>query len=286
MDKRQKTLLITFLLSLLLHVVFFWLLEQRSWLFISADDLEKPIPQDVTFVFPENKPDADRPREVVQNMNENEEIPDDASLLSEANSRARNPERSESISQTPMSSGNTPFSNLSNAPSKKVYTPLQNKKFNKEALRGTSSKTPSERYQEQQKASTSSIESEGSNQMLEQKAFSVEEMGALTLSTYKWKWAPYINAMKNKLGRVWYPPSAYYQLGLIHGHTIVKYTINREGEVLGLTVLDHQGHESLKISSTKAIESLFPFLPLPDDFPDETLTIRAKLVYPDLRRRR
>jgi outer membrane biosynthesis protein TonB len=185
-----------------------------------------------------------------------------------------------------MSSGNTPFSNLSNAPSKRSPALFQNKKFKKEALRGSSSKTPSERYQEEQKASTPSVESEGSNQMLDQKAFSVEEVGALTLSTYKWKWAPYINAMKNKLNRVWFPPSAYYQLGLIHGHTIVKYTISRSGEILGLTVLDHQGHKSLEISSTKAIESLFPFLPLPDDFPDETLTIRAKLVYPDLRRRR
>jgi len=283
MDKRQKLLTYTFVLSLLIHTIFFWLLNQQGWLLFKAPAKEQAIPQEVTFVFPENKPTSNMPREVVQNINENEEIPDNASLLSDKNSRARNPEKSNQTAETPLSQGNTPFSNLSSASAKKSFSPIKKKTFKKEALRGSSPKTPSEQYQEQQKGSVSSRTSDGSNQMLNQKNFSVEELGALTLSTYKWQWAPYINAMKNKLTRVWFPPSAYYRLGLIHGHTILKFTINRNGDITDLEILDHKGHKSLQLSSSQAINALFPFLPLPEDFPDETLTIIAKLIYPDLR---
>jgi TonB family protein len=122
--------------------------------------------------------------------------------------------------------------------------------------------------------------------MLQQKKFSVEDIGAITLSTYQWEWAPYINAMKNKLNRVWYAPTAYYKLGLIHGYTIIRYTIDRSGNITNMEVLNHNGHSSLENSSVSAIKALFPFLPLPENFPEETLTITVKLIYPNLRARR
>ncbi len=284
MDKRQRILFTAFILSLLIHAGFLWLMDYQGWLTYDTKNIKKAQPEEVTIVFPENKPRPQQPREVVQNMNENENVPTDASLLSEKNSQARNPVKSDKISTSPLSRGNSPFSNLSGAQSKKKNSFFKKKTFSKNALRGRTAKTPSERYREEQKQSASA--SAGSNQMMNQRNFSVEEVGALSLSTYKWQWAPYINAMKNKLTRVWFPPAAYYQLGLIHGQTVLRYTISKEGKILDLTVLDHSGHESLKTSSVKAIESLFPFLPLPEDFPDETLTITAKLFYPDLRNRR
>ena len=122
--------------------------------------------------------------------------------------------------------------------------------------------------------------------MLQQRKFSVEDIGAISLSTYRWEWAPYINAMKNKLHRVWYAPTAYYKLGLIHGQTIIRYTIDRSGNITDMEVLNHNGHSSLENSSVSAINALFPFLPLPENFPEETLTITVKLIYPNLRARR
>lgn len=284
MDKRKKILTITFLLSLLLHIGFFWLLQQQGWL-VYTPTAESAPPEEVTIVFPENKPQPKKPREVVQNQNETEEVPDRADYLSDKNSRARNEQVTSQRGSSPNSRGNVPLNNLSPTPSSKINRTFRPRTFNKNALRGSSAKTPTEEYREQQ-SKAASAKAEGSNQMLDNQKFSVEELGAMTLSTYKWQWAPYINSMKDKLYRVWFPPTAYYQLGLIHGYTVIKYTISREGKILGMTVLDHQGHESLKVSSTQAIEALFPFLPLPKDFPDETLTITAKLIYPDLRRRR
>lgn len=284
MDRRQKILIIAFILSLLLHIGLFLAIKYFDW-FAPKHKLKKEQPTEVEIVFPENKPQPNMPREVVQNMNETEEIPDRADYLSDKNSRARNPEVTQQRSSNPNSKGNVPLSNLSKAPSRRSYTPTQKSSFSKNALRGSSTKTFTEQYQEEKSGQTS-MESEGSNQMLNNKDFSVEEVGAMTLSTYRWAWAPYINRMKNKLYRVWYPPTAYYNLGLIHGYTVIRYTIDKQGKLVDFAVLDHNGHESLELSSTKAIEALFPFIPLPDDFPDETLTITAKLIYPNLRSRR
>lgn len=285
MDKQQKILLIALLISLLLHFGFFWLLEIKDLLAFETKTQES-IPEEVTIVFPENKPKSeDMPREIVQNMNENNEIPEQSNLLSNQNSRARNTESGDQIGSTPMSSGNVPLSNLSNAPSQRTFKSFSNKQFSKEALTGETHDSP-RTMQDESQGEQQSIQSDGSNQMLQQRKFSVEDIGAISLSTYRWEWAPYINAMKNKLHRVWYAPTAYYKLGLIHGQTIIRYTIDRSGNITDMEVLDHNGHSSLENSSVSAIKALFPFLPLPENFPEETLTITVKLIYPNLRARR
>jgi len=285
MDKRNRILIFAIIISLLLHLAFFYFVDFWGWLLAGSALAEESQPQEVTIVFPENKlKDMNRPREVVENVNENEEVPEESNLLSDRNSRARNPERSDNIAETPASRGNSPFSNLSN-PETQPYRNFNQRKFSREALKGETKDTPQQEA-EQGEAHEASMDSQGSGQTLEQKKFSVEEMGALTLSTYRWDWAPYINSMKKKLHRVWYPPSAYYMLGLIHGYTIIKFTIDRSGNIIEHKVLKHEGHESLQVSSEEAIKALFPFLPLPVDFPEETLTITAKLFYPNLRLRR
>ena len=285
MDQQKKILVTALIISFLLHLAFFWLMGFKNLLAFNTDAESKSIPEELTFVFPENKPE-DKPREVVQNMNENEEVPDRSNYLSDRNSRARNPERTENTGDVPTSSGNTPFANLSNPASEQSFKKFAQKRFSSEALTGETTKQSQTAQEESGESSTQSVQSDGSNQMFDQKKFSVEEVGAISLSTYRWEWAPYINAMKNKLSRVWYAPSAYYELGLIHGYTIIMYTIDRSGNLVKMEVLKHEGHSSLEKSSSDAIQALFPFQPLPDDFPDETLTITAKLYYPDLRRGR
>lgn len=280
MDREQKTIFIAIFLSLLFHAGLLWIIENNQWLLVKIKPASESIPQEITFTFPENRPKE--PREVVQNLNENEEVPEQSNLLSDRNSRARNPERTDKTGKTPLSAGNSPFSNLSGKASQKTFRSFKKRSFSREALAGESYRKPRQREMDKEEAAQAQ-KSNGSNQMLQQNKFSVEELGAITLSTYKWQWAPYINSMKNKLERVWTVPPAYYRLGLVHGYTIILFTIDRGGNLIRMKVLKHSGHISLETSSTGAIKSLFPFLPLPDDFPDETLTITAKLYYPDLR---
>ncbi|HID39049.1 MAG TPA: hypothetical protein EYP36_05990 [Calditrichaeota bacterium] len=282
MDKQKKILLIALFLSLIFHIAGYYLLDFTDLLALSEVKLEKSVPEEIEFIFPENKP-----KEVVQNMNETEERPDKSDYLSDKNSRARNPIVTDKRGDNPFSKGNTPFSNLSSGKELRTFKPQPRKRFSKEAITGQKSDASSQDGEQDKRDNSNKPASmAGSNQVMNQQDFSVEEVGALTLSTYQWPWAPYINAMKNKLNRVWYPPPAYYMLGIIHGYTIIRFVVTRDGHLKDIKVLRHEGHESLKLSSEEAIKALFPFLPLPDEFPDETLTITAKLYYPDLRRRR
>ena len=282
MEKQRKILFIALVLSLFLHIAGYYLLDFANLLALSEVKLQESVPEEVEFIFPENKP-----KEVVQNMNETEETPDRSDYLSDKNSKARNPIVSDKKGDNPFSKGNTPFSNLSSGKDLKTFKPQPRKRFTRAALTGvTDDASSQDAEQDDRESSDKPASLAGSNQMMDQRDFSVEEVGALTLSTYQWPWAPYINAMKNKLNRVWYPPPAYYMLGIIHGYTIIRFEVKRDGTLKNVQVLRHEGHESLEVSSEEAIKALFPFLPLPDEFPDETLIITAKLYYPDLRRRR
>jgi len=281
-DKRQRTLFWALIISLLIHLGIFWVIQQKNWLQINTESLPESVPEEVSFVFPENKPRL-KPRQVVENQNANNLVPKKSDLLSEHNSQARNPNPTAKVGLMPQSSGNTRLPNLASPRRFKGLNRYTSKPFSKKALTGESANPPLTLNQQRAALLSKMQSSDGTNEKMEQKEFSALEVGGLTLSTYKWNWAPYINAMKRKLIHVWFPPTAYYPLGLIHGATIIKYTVDRKGKLLGMRVLRHNGHHSLELSSTQAIEALFPFLPLPDDFPEEKLTIIAELVYPDLR---
>ena len=171
-DQRQKTLLFGIIISFLFHIALFWLIENRHWLIINTRSISESIPQQLTITFPENKLiDKREPREVVQNINENDEIPDESDLLSERNSRARNPEKTNLRGATPLSSGNSPFSNLSGASSNKALRSRTQRHFSSQALTGETSRKPRVRMDQSGEAGAQAQASQGSNQMLEQKKF-------------------------------------------------------------------------------------------------------------------
>ncbi|GAH06106.1 unnamed protein product, partial [marine sediment metagenome] len=163
---------------------------------------------------------------------------------------------------------------------------LKVKKFSREALLGKQSTDfQNNPYQKEPQQAQENIHANQSttNNIYDQKQFSADQMGDISLSTYAWEWAPYINALKRKLYSVWFTPAAYHRLGLIHGQTVIEFSISRDGKLLYHKVHDHEGHESLEKSSVNAITAVFPFKKLPDNFPEDNLTITARLIYPKLR---
>jgi hypothetical protein len=106
--------------------------------------------------------------------------------------------------------------------------------------------------------------------------------GDFALSTYDWNWKPYWLAFKEKLDSVWYAPPAYF-MGVIHGHTILRFKVYPNGDIADLEVLSHVGHEVLEECSYGAIQVVFPFEALPDDFTEEYLEVTLKLIYPNLK---
>ena len=285
LEREKQIYLLAFLLSLLLHIIFLFIFRSDLFVIDLTPDKDE-IMDDLTVIFPENKP-----MQIVENINENDDTPDDSNLLSDRNSRARNQTMLDQALNQPFSEGNIAFPNLTNpALSPVLSQSILNKKFSKEALLNDKNDQDLNELslgqdQPLRKAIQSLQSQETTNNIYNQNKFSVDQLGDLSLSTYAWEWAPYINALKRKLSQVWFAPAAYNRLGLIHGYTVIQFSISKEGYLLEYTVLEHKGHESLELSSINAIKSSFPFKPLPANFPDEYLTIIARLIYPNLRER-
>jgi len=274
-EKRNYWLPIALLFSLIVHVIILLLFKYSDAFIIDfSPDKDKEIPKEVTFVFPENNP-----KQVVENLNENELLPDFSDFLSDRNSRARNPNLLNQTGNIPFSQGNVPLANLSRPFSNPaIRKPQTQRKFSRDALTGEHTENIYQTQQQEQSESVQSPASDGTNNMLQQNQFSTDDVGDISLSTYAWEWAPYLNAFKKKYISHVYPPSAFY-MGLIEGITRVSFTIDRQGKLLSHKVLGHRGHSSLQQTTVNAIVSCFPFKPLPSHFPDETLTITLRMSY-------
>lgn len=286
LDREKQIYLLALFLSLLLHIIFLLVFKTKFFIIdLTSDD--ETITDDVTVIFPENKP-----KQIVENINENNETPIQSDLLSDRNSRSRNQMLLEETLNQPFSEGNNPYPNLTNP----IFSPalsqnMPRKKFSKDALSSNDDETSLKESAalDRKEPFRNDLEStqlqKMTNNIYEQNKFSADQLGDMSLSTYAWEWAPYINALKRKLYQVWFTPAAYYRLGLIHGYTIIQFSISKEGQLIEYEVLKHEGHESLEQSSVNAIKSSFPFKPLPVNFPDDNLTIIARLIYPNLRER-
>ena len=164
---------------------------------------------------------------------------------------------------------------LQQALEKSILAYKENRTFSRSALTGE--------MMTQEERETSEQPANRGETMHRPDGFNADMVGDFALSSYEWEWAPWWLAFKRKLYRVWYVPAAYSELGLIHGHTILSFKISRNGEITELKVLRQVGHSSLETSSVNAVEAVFPFLPLPKEFPDEYLEVALKLIYPNLR---
>lgn len=103
--------------------------------------------------------------------------------------------------------------------------------------------------------------------------------GDFSFSTYDFDWYDYARRLKERVRSNWYVPDAFRKLGLISGRTLVSFTILPDGSVINFQVLQHEGDESLEISSSNAIELSSPFDKLPPDFPDEQLDVTFGFYY-------
>jgi len=101
-----------------------------------------------------------------------------------------------------------------------------------------------------------------------------------SLSTVAWDYAPWLQQFSRDISQRWRVPYAYY-LGVIYGWTQVELEIARSGDLLRMEVLEERGHESLKNSSVGVLRAAMPYRPLPEHFPEESLILRIKLIYPD-----
>ena len=292
-EKDKKIIYISLLVSILLHIIGLLLFTEFN-LFafseIKKPEMEEPI--ELAFEQPvvpdvdynENIPD--KFYEIVENPNASGEIPETTDMLSTESSLSQAPVlmpgqiravpgTEESKMKKSNEMDNKPQQEeLQEALSKTLLAYKENRSFSRSALTGKSEDSMVKGEEKDENLGETSRRPQG---------FDADLVGDFALSTYEWDWAPYWLEFKRRLNRVWYAPPAYYELGLIHGHTILRFKVSREGNISDLEVLRQVGHSSLEHSSVNAIEAVFPFRPLPSSFPDEYLEVTIKMIYPDLR---
>jgi TonB family protein len=110
-------------------------------------------------------------------------------------------------------------------------------------------------------------------------ASSLARKGGVSFNTYEWDFAPYMLAMKRRVERNMHPPYAFTHMGMVSGTNILSFTVLRDGTVKGLRILGSETHFSLDRTSLRAVELSAPFLPLPDDFPEDVLEVTARFSY-------
>jgi len=288
-NRERKIFIIAIFLSIILHITILVLLSYSKIFSLPTSQIQPPEKQPLTLVFkqpqpPQEKPPNDKFYELMENPNANKQKPENTNILSTQSSIAAAPDISKA-DQSPIPKADllqkkqeatkpstAPLKDLKGTSPIFAYKPAR--QFSKNLL------SSGEIFEGDQKKNE---EKKQGKQKIQQKDWNPEMVGDFALSTYEWNWAPYWLAFKRKLLRNWFTPPAYYRLGLIYGYTIVRFKVNRNGELSDFRVLQHVGHRSLKESSVSAIKSTFPFLPLPESFPDPYLEVTVKMLYPNLR---
>lgn len=113
-----------------------------------------------------------------------------------------------------------------------------------------------------------------------------ELLGDISLNTLEWDFAPWLQRFRRELMRRWYAPTAYY-MGMLKegGWALVEMEVSPSGEMLRLDLLGDEGHPSLTQASLEALRSTAPLERLPDHFPEPTLILRIRMIYPKVRTR-
>ena len=284
--KERKTIYIALIVSVLLHLIGLILINNDDlFAFAKTETPEPPEPLELVFEQPPQPEQQLQEKfyEIVENPNAMGEVPTESNKLSTQSSLSQSPVimpgqiREVPGSQTEQKNQNRSpeqtqemQEKLQQALERSIMAYKENRTFSRSALTGKVADQQEKEVSEQQiNRGETSHRPEG---------FDADLVGDFALSTYEWEWAPYWLAFKRKLNRVWYAPPAYYELGLIHGHTILRFKISRNGQISDLEVLRQVGHSSLEQSSVNVIEAVFPFSPLPNNFPDAQKCCAVQLI--------
>jgi len=100
----------------------------------------------------------------------------------------------------------------------------------------------------------------------------------VSLDTTEVKYASYFARIKHQIERVWVYPSDAAQRG-ISGDLTLTFRISKDGNLLGVRLMDRSGYEILDVAALKAVKEAAPFYPFPESIDREKLSIQANFVY-------
>jgi protein TonB len=100
----------------------------------------------------------------------------------------------------------------------------------------------------------------------------------ISLDTTEVKYASYFARIKHQIERVWIYPSDAAKRG-ISGDLNLTFSISKDGNLLGVRLLDRSGYEILDMAALKAVKEAAPYYPFPLTIQREKLTIQANFIY-------
>ena len=103
----------------------------------------------------------------------------------------------------------------------------------------------------------------------------------VSLDTTEVKYASYFARIKHQIERVWIYPSDAAQRG-ISGDLSLTFRISKDGNLLGVRLVDQSGYEILDVAALKAVKEAAPFYPFPKNIQREKITILANFIYTPL----
>jgi len=103
----------------------------------------------------------------------------------------------------------------------------------------------------------------------------------VSLDTKEVKYASYFARIKHQIERVWIYPLTAAQKG-ISGDLSLTFRISKDGNLLGVRLVEQSGHEILDVAALKAVKEAAPFYPFPKNIQRDKLTILANFVYTPL----
>jgi hypothetical protein len=247
------------------------------------------------------KRERELPKKMADNINQNNQVSDNAKFISDKNSKSvsNKPKetnsnditfkRSSKVNELNIKKGDA--GNSKDGKSKKnIKTASDDKKVKSVFKRKTSIESqfgnPVEKKKaEAKKGNPNALNGNSYRNSLSSSAKSngAEILGTdISLSTYAWEWYPYIQKMKEKMYQFWAVPPAY-RLGLIYGASQIKVTISQSGKMVFYKMVRHQGSKALQKSSENVILAIFDLPPLPQGFPEPSLGLTMTLYYPRLK---
>lgn len=228
--------------------------------------------------------DEQKPKEpprFAENINENNLRPKDNAFLSNKTSLSTDKTLSENKTREVVAE-QTDYASLelkkgsknTEEKEKNEKRQLLNRRFDSSSIFGQK-----EKGLEKKKESGNNGNSQISKFSSSSRRTGAERIGSeISLSTYAWEYAPYIQMMKERMYKYISPPPAYY-LGLLKGKSRAKLVISRNGELLEFKILGHYGSKPLQKTTEDMMLAIFKLPPLPPNFPEETLTMTWAVHY-------
>ena len=100
----------------------------------------------------------------------------------------------------------------------------------------------------------------------------------ISLDTKEVKYADYFARIKHQIERVWVYPVTAAERG-VSGDLSLTFRISKDGNLMGVHLVEKSGHEILDVAALKAVKEAAPFYPFPKNIQRDKLTILANFVY-------